>query len=495
MDDSRPASPASPLAEDPVVAARRAKIAPLRDGGVAYPNDVFRTHHAEQLKQKFGDVPAERLGELGTVAIVAGRLMEKRRDGADGTCILADNSGTVQVLVSEDISGRTGVALFEGCDVGDIVSARGTLQKLPSGEIIVRGHELQLLAKSLRPLPQAPSASPQERYSSRYVDLVVNPGSRRIFEIRYRLIQAIRAFFRGTGYMEVETPLLHAAPAAGEDRQCRTQHNALDRQLYLRASPGLNLRKLVVGGMDKVYEINRSFVGGAAAVSGNPEATSMEVCVSFSNHLYMAALVERVLGYAVGVAFGGATPDDEGLAPGFGKPFARVGMTDALRRHGNAAWSDAELRDAAFLCARLAEAGAPAAADEPWGLLQSRLFDAVAARHLVEPTFVTDIPADGGPPVLCTAQDPAIAERHLFFVGGALVGHGASELNDPEEFVRRWRGPVPPDPDYIRALEYGMPPSSGASLDIDLLLAKLTGQASVRDVILFPHAGPAAAGG
>ena len=491
---SPPSTPSTPPPVDPVVAERRAKIPALRDGGVAYPNDVFRTHHAAQLKLKFGDVQAERLGELGTVAIVAGRLMEKQREGADGTFILADNSGNVRVLVSEDISGRAGAALFEGCDVGDIVSARGTLQKLPSGEIIVRGHELQLLAKSLRPLPHAPSASPQERYSSRYVDLVVNPGSRRIFEIRYQLIQAIRAFFRGTGYMEVETPLLHASPAAGEDRQCRTQHNALDRQLYLRASPGLDLMKLVVGGMDKVYEINRSFVGGAAAAAGNPEATSMEVCVSFSNHLYMAALVERVLGYAVGVAFGGGTPGHELIAPLFGKPFARVGLADTLRQHGNAAWSDAELRSDSFLRARLADAGADAPVDESWGLLQSRLFDAVAARHLVAPTFVTGIPADAGPPVLCTPADPAIAERHLFYVGGAKVGEGASVLNDPEEYLRRWSGPVAPDPDYIRAMEYGMPPSSGASLDIDLLLAKLTGQPSVRDVILFPHAGPAAAG-
>jgi len=472
---------------DAAIDERRARLALLRQApGGAYPNDFERTHLVAQLAQSHGAVDAEELAAQQRLATVAGRLMRRRGDGIG---IIHDASGSIALAVSAENAGRAGATQFAECDIGDVVGARGFLFKLPGGELALRVHDFHLLVKSLRPLPgdDGAAASPEDRGRNRPVDLLVNQRSRAGFMTRFRLVHAIRAFFGGTDYMEVETPILQAFPAPRGTPQCSTLHNALERRLFLRATPGANLRRLLVGGMDKVFEMNRNFVGGQAAVDGNPEVTTLDICCTYSNHMYMATLVERLLGYAINAAAGDA-------APGAGKPFRRLTVPEALRLHAPA-WTDAQLRDAAFLRAGLADAGGAAPAEDGWGALQLRLLDAVAATQFVEPCFVFDLPAADGPPARRKDEDPALAERFRLYFGGRLVAEGGSELNDPEAWARHWRDPADIDPDYLRALEYGMPPSSGACVHIDALLAVLTGSTSIRDVILFPHDAAARPGG
>jgi len=468
--------------------ARRALVAKLRnEAGGAYPNHFTRTHMAEQLEARFGALAADELASQHQLATVAGRLM--RRDGT-GSGTLQDASGRIALVVSAEHAGIEGATLFENCETGDILGARGFLVKRTDGELALRVHELHLLVKPLRPLPLVEHTdwTPAEQSGNRPVDLLVNSRSRAAFMARFRLLKAVRAFFAGTDYMEVETPILQTFPAPGGTPQCSTWHNALERTLYLRATPGDYLRRLIVGGIDKLFELNRNFVDGPNSLAGrgNPEITSLDICCAYADFTYMAKLVELLLRGAIKTAFGSASSGVPGERLDADRPFRRISLTGALSLHVPE-WAHGRDRDPAFLRARLEAVGIDAPASASWGVLQALLFNALARERLIEPTFVFDIPAEVGPLVRRQNADPELSERFELYLGGRLVAEGASELTDPEEYAVRWPGPGTPDPDFLRALEYGMPPASSARVAIDTLLAVLTDKSAIGDVILFPH--------
>jgi lysyl-tRNA synthetase class 2 len=365
------------------------------------------------------------------------------------------------------------------------------------GELSIHASKLRLLTKSLRPLPEKfhGLTDMEQRYRQRYLDLIVNPESRETFVKRSRIVQAIREFFVARGYLEVETPMLQSIPGGAAARPFKTHHNALDQDMYLRIAPELYLKRLVVGGLEKVFEINRNFRNEGISTRHNPEFTMLEWYCAYQDWHYMMDLTERLVRTAAGtssVAYQGKTID-------IGKPFARLPIPEAIRQQGIAG----DLRDSAFLSRKLDELKIEHPGEHGWGSLQLMLFEAVAEKHLIQPTFVTDFPAEVSPLARRRDSDPDLADRFELFIDAKEIANGFSELNDPEDQAERFREQARKkesgdpeamyyDADYVRALEYGMPPTAGAGLGVDRLVMLLTDSPSIRDVILFPHMRPEA---
>jgi lysyl-tRNA synthetase, class II len=338
----------------------------------------------------------------------------------------------------------------------------------------------------------------ESRYRQRYVDLIVNPESRRVFEVRSKLVQAMREFFVARGYLEVETPMMQPIPGGAVARPFKTHHNALDMDLYLRIAPELYLKRLVVGGLEKVFEINRNFRNEGISTRHNPEFTMMEWYCAYQDCEYMIGHTEALVRHAARAALGSTTVTYQGKTLDFGKPFARLPIPEAIRRHGDAECKAADLRDRAFLARKLDSLGVAHKAHQGWGSLQLMLFEALAERHVVEPTFVLEFPAEVSPLSRRNDRDPEVADRFELFIDAKEIANGFSELNDPEDQAERFREQARLkeageqeamyyDADYIRAMEYGLPPTAGAGLGIDRLVMLLTDSPSIRDVILFPH--------
>ncbi|TMH43395.1 MAG: lysine--tRNA ligase [Betaproteobacteria bacterium] len=480
--------------ENKLVEERREKLKSLRAAGQAYPNDFRRKDSALELHQRYGALSKELLEAQKPSAVVAGRMMLKRVMGKASFATLQDGSGRIQVYITQD---TPGYEAFKHWDLGDIVGAEGTVFKTMKGELTVNARAIRLLAKALRPLPEKfhGLADQELRYRQRYVDLVVNPEVRNIFAERSRVIQTIRDVLRAEGYLEVETPMMQPIPGGAAARPFRTHHNALDMDLYLRIAPELYLKRLVVGGMERVFEINRNFRNEGISTRHNPEFTMLECYCAYEDWQYMMDLTERLVRQAAGrssIVYQGRTLE-------FDKPFARVAIAEALRRQG----VQGDLRDRALLSRRLKELAVEHDNHQGWGALQLMLFEALAEKHLVQPTFVTDFPAEVSPLSRRRDADPDIADRFELFIDAKEIANGFSELNDPEDqaarFLEQARMKEAGDPeamyydaDYIRALEYGMPPAGGMGLGIDRLVMLLTDSPSIRDVILFPHMRPEA---
>jgi len=481
--------------ENKIVAERREKLARLREAGTAYPNDFTRTHLTQQLDQAHGEKSAEALEKEQVQATIAGRLMLKRVMGKASFGVLQDHSGRLQVYVSDDHSGKANHAAFKHWDLGDIVGVEGHLFKTMKGELTVNAKSVRLLAKALRPLPEKfhGLADQEMRYRQRYVDLVVNPEVKTIFLERSRVIQVMREVLRAEGYLEVETPMMQPIPGGAAARPFKTHHNALDMELYLRVAPELYLKRLVVGGIERVFEINRNFRNEGISTRHNPEFTMLEWYCAYEDWHYMMDLTERLVRTAAGresLLYQGKTIE-------FGKPFARLPIAEALRRQG----VQGDLRERSFLSGKLSELGVEHGSEQGWGALQLMLFETLAEKHLIQPTFVTDFPAEVSPLSRRRDADPELADRFELFIDAKEIANGFSELNDPEDQAERFREQVRKkeagdqeamyyDADYIRALEYGMPPTAGAGLGIDRLVMLLTDSPSIRDVILFPHMRP-----
>jgi lysyl-tRNA synthetase class 2 len=506
MDDkNKPATEPAPVDENKIIAERRAKLAKLREAGTAYPNDFVRSHLAAKLDEKFGETDAAELEKKQVTVIVAGRLMLKRVMGKASFGVLQDHSGRIQVYVSDDHSGKASHAAYKHWDIGDIVGVGGFLFRTRTGELTVRAHDIRLLTKALRPLPEKfhGLADQELRYRQRYLDLLVSERSRWVFAVRSRVVQAIREYMSRTNYLEVETPMLQPIPGGAVARPFRTHHNALDMPLYLRIAPELYLKRLVVGGVEKVYEINRSFRNEGISTRHNPEFTMMEVYCAYTNHTYMIALMEELVRHAAKHAVGTTQVEYQGRALDFGKPFAQLTMPQAIQKHAPEHWSEAQLRDRDFLAGKLKGLGVEFGDEQGWGALQLMLFEALAEKHLVEPTFILDFPAEVSPLARRKDGDPEVTERFELFIDAKEIANGFSELNDPEDQAERFlhqarkkdagdQEAMYYDADYIRALEYGLPPTSGAGLGIDRLVMLLTDSPSIRDVILFPHMRPEA---
>ena len=483
--------------ENKLVEERREKLRALRAKGIAFPNDFRRKNLSMDLFSRFGEKSKEELEQQKARAVVAGRMVLKRVMGKASFATLQDGSGRIQVYATQEVPGYEE---FKHWDLGDILGVEGWLFKTMKGELTVHATAIRLLAKALRPLPEKfhGMADQELKYRQRYVDLIVTPKTREIFEKRIRIIGAIREAMRADGYLEVETPMMQPIPGGAVARPFKTHHNALDMDLYLRIAPELYLKRLVVGGLERVYEINRNFRNEGISTRHNPEFTMMEWYCAYEDCDYMMAHTEKLV-RAAASAIGSATVDYQGKSLDFGQPFARLPIPEAIRRQG----VGGDLRDRAFLSRKLKELQVEHKDEQGWGSLQLMLFEALAEKHLVQPTFVTEFPAEVSPLARRNDKDPEIVDRFELFIDTKEIANGFSELNDPEDQAERFREQAKLkdagdqeamyyDADYIRALEYGLPPTAGGGLGIDRLVMLLTDSPSIRDVILFPHMRPEA---
>ncbi|MCR5866939.1 lysine--tRNA ligase [Aquincola sp. J276] len=492
------ATPTPPVADDnKLIAERREKLAAIRREGVAFPNDFKPRDHAAALLQAHGESPNEALEPKAVAVSLAGRMMLKRVMGKASFCSLQDATGRIQLFVARDNVGEQVYAAFKHWDLGDILGAEGTLFRTKTGELSVKVTTLRLLTKSLRPLPDKfhGMADQEQKYRQRYVDLITDDDARARFTARSRTLSAIRQFMVDHRFMEVETPMLHPIPGGANAKPFVTHHNALDQEMFLRIAPELYLKRLIVGGFERVFEINRSFRNEGISVRHNPEFTMMEFYAAYWNHHDLMDFTEEVLRHAARQATGSAAISYAGKPVHLDQPFARLTVRDSLVAH--AGLSAEEAVDAEVLRARLKAAGEEAPAHWKLPELQFGLFEAVVEEKLWQPTFIIDYPVEVSPLARASDADPSITERFELFITGREYANGFSELNDAEDQAARFQAQAANkeagdeeamyyDADFIRALEYGMPPTGGCGIGIDRLVMLLTDSPSIRDVILFP---------
>lgn len=498
MDVSKPEDTTGDEARP--IQARREKLRSLRAAGAAYPNDFRPNARAAELLARHGDDSAQVLEAVVPVRI-AGRLMAKRIMGRASFCQIQDGSGRLQIFVERDRLGEAAYEAFKHWDPGDIIGAEGSLFRTRTGELTVRAHSLRLLVKSLRPLPEKfHGLTDQEmRYRQRYLDLIMNPATRLIFQRREQIISHIREFLRARGFWEVETPMMQALPGGATARPFVTYHNALGIPLYLRIAPELYLKRLIVGGLDRVFEINRSFRNEGLSTRHNPEFTMIEFYQAYADYQDLMDLTEDLLRGLCQAVTGGTAIRYQGRSYDFGQPSTRLTVEEALVRYQPRL--EGCLRDPERLGAALAASDVPIPAGGGIGALQMALFEKIVEPQLMEPTFITAYPAEVSPLARRNDHDPLVTDRFEFFVGGREIANGFSELNDPDDQAQRFREQAERrgsgddeamhyDSDYIEALEYGMPPTAGEGIGIDRLVMLLTDAPSIRDVILFPHLRP-----
>jgi len=483
--------------ENPLIAERRDKLRALRARGVAYPNDFKPRHQAAELHQRWGQVPNAELEPQAVAVVVAGRMMLKRVMGKACFAALQDASGRIQLYVTQDAVGAERLAEFKHWDLGDIVGCEGLLFRTKTGELSVKATRIRLLAKSLRPLPDKfhGMADQEQKYRQRYVDLATDESARARFVARSRAVASIRNYMVEHGFLEVETPMLHPIPGGANARPFVTHHNALDQQMFLRIAPELYLKRLVVGGFERVFEINRNFRNEGISVRHNPEFTMMEFYAAYWNHHDLMDFTEQVLRHAARQATGSANLSYAGRPVNLDEPFARLTVKDALVVHAGLSQDDAG--DARALHDKLKSLGEEPPAHWTLAELQFGLFEAAVEEKLWDPTFIIDYPVEVSPLARASDSNPAVTERFELFITGREYANGFSELNDAEDQAARFQAQVANkeagddeamfyDADFIRALEYGMPPTGGCGIGIDRLIMLLTDSPSIRDVILFP---------
>jgi lysyl-tRNA synthetase class 2 len=483
--------------DNQLIAERREKLAAIRKQGVAFPNDFKPKDHALELARKYGSLENEALEPQGIQVSLGGRMMLKRVMGKASFATVQDSTGRIQLFVTKDAVGEEVYNAFKHWDLGDILGAVGTLFKTKTGELSVRVTTLRLLTKSLRPLPSDfyGMADQEQKYRQRYVDLITDENARARFAARSKAISSIRQFMVEHHFMEVDTPMLHPIPGGANAKPFVTHHNALDQQMFLRIAPELYLKRLIVGGFDRVFEINRSFRNEGISVRHNPEFTMMEFYAAYWNHHDLMDFTEQVLRHAARQATGSAALSYGGKPVDLDKPFTRLTVRDSLVVH--AGLSEAEAGDTQVLRAKLKAAGEEAPAHWKLPELQFGLFEAVVEEKLWDPTFIIDYPVEVSPLARAADSNPAVTERFELFITGREYANGFSELNDAEDQAARFLAQAANkeagdeeamyyDADFIRALEYGMPPTGGCGIGLDRLMMLITDSPSIRDVILFP---------
>jgi len=492
----------APPDENAIIAERRAKLAALRAAGNAYPNDFRRTALAADLHAAHDARDNAALETAPIRVAVAGRMLLKRVMGRACFATLQDMSGRIQLYVTLDSVGEGVLDAFKHWDLGDIVGAAGTLFKTKTGELSVRCDSVRLLSKSLRPLPEKfhGMADQEQRYRQRHVDLITNPAARDVFVKRSLTVQAIREFFVARSFLEVETPMMHPIPGGAAARPFATHHNALDMELYLRVAPELYLKRLVIGGLEKVFEINRNFRNEGISTRHNPEFTMLEFYEAYANYEDLMALTETLLRDVAQRVCGTTTIVYQGETIDLARPFERLTMAAAIQRH-NPEYSALDLADIATLKRALQPFAVEVFDSDGAGILQLKLFEATTEDKLVQPTFIVAHPTDVSPLARANEADPTLTDRFELFITRREIANGFSELNDPEDQAARFAAQANAkeagdeeamyyDADYIRALEYGLPPTAGEGIGIDRLVMLLTDSASIRDVILFPQLKP-----
>ena len=477
---------------------RRDKLKALRDEG-RDPFQITRfpvTIHTAEIKERFGELE-------NTEVWVAGRLMSKRGMGKVTFCDLQDRDGRIQLYVRRDEVGEEPYARFKKCDIGDIVGVKGTVFRTQRGEMSVRAEEVTLLSKSLLPLPEKfhGLTDKELRYRQRYVDLIVNPEVRRNFEIRSKFIRHVRSFLDGRGYMEVETPVLNTISGGATARPFITHHNTLDIDMYLRIATELPLKRLIVGGMERVYEIGRIFRNEGMDTKHNPEFTTVELYQAYADFNDMMDLFEELLSSAARDILGTYELEWQGekldLTPGW----PRMTMAEAVKKHTGIDFMAIEGDEAAVAAARAIGVELPETADKTWGNALYEVFDQRVEEKLIQPTFITMHPVDVSPLAKRSPADPRLTERFELFICRNEMGNAFSELNDPIDQRQRFQKQVElrakgddeagmMDEDYLTAMEYGLPPTGGLGIGIDRCVMLLTNSDSIRDVILFPTMKP-----
>jgi lysyl-tRNA synthetase class 2 len=484
--------------ENHIIAERRAKLAEWRSSGSAFPNDFSRENLAGTLEELYGDKDAEALEANPVEVRVAGRIMLKRVMGKASFITIQDMSGRIQLYVTRDAVGEAIYADFKTFDIGDIVGTVGTLFKTRTGELTVKSAEIRLLTKSIRPLPDKfHGLTDQEtKYRQRYVDLIMSEESRFTFVARSRLVQSIRNYMTGHGFLEVETPMMHPIPGGATAKPFVTHHNALDMELFLRIAPELYLKRLVVGGFEKVFEVNRNFRNEGLSPRHNPEFTMMEFYEAYANYQSLMDFTEGLLRHAAREALGTEVFSYQERELDLSRPFARLTIVEAIRKY-HPGFNEAQLADPDWLRGKIKDFGEPV---RPGGLgsLQLQLFEACTEDQMWEPTFIIDYPVEVSPLARASDSNPEITERFELFIVGREIANGYSELNAPEHQAPRFQSQAAAtdagddeamyyDADYIRALEYGLPPTGGCGIGIDRLVMLLTDSPAIRDVILFPQ--------
>jgi lysyl-tRNA synthetase class 2 len=490
--------------ENRLIAERRGKLDALREQGQAYPNDFRKDTTSGELHARFGDRDQEELAGVEEEFSLAGRMMAKRVMGKIAFVKLQDRAGDIQLMIQRDNLEEGLFQHFKHWDIGDIIGARGRIMRTQKGELSVRVSELRLLTKSLRPLPEKfhGLTDTEVRYRQRYVDLIMNEGSRAVFRARSKIITYIRSFMEAPGreFLEVETPMMHPIPGGATARPFVTHHNALDLQMYLRVAPELYLKRLIVGGLGRVYEINRNFRNEGVSTRHNPEFTMLEFYWAYANYADLMDLTEHMLQGLTESVTGGSKVMYQGAEIDFGGPYERLSVEQAVRRY-NPDLADADLWDDGIL--RPACKSREIHTENNWGpgKLLTELFEATAEEHLQQPTFITQYPTEVSPLSRRNDECPEVTDRFELFICGREIANGFSELNDPEDQAERFLAQVENkdagdleamhyDADYIRALEYGMPPTAGEGIGIDRLVMIYTDSPSIRDVLLFPYMRP-----
>ena len=488
--------------ENRLIAERRRKLSVLRETGNAFPNDFHRNALAEELQRSYGGHEAEHLVEEDVHVSVAGRMMVKRVMGKASFIKLHDRTTQIQVRLERDRLPEGTYQAFKKWDVGDIVGASGALFKTNTGELTVLADEVHLLTKSLRPLPEKfHGLSDQEiRYRQRYADLIMNEDSRKVFRVRSQIITYIRSFLESQDFLEVETPMMQSVPGGAVARPFVTHHNALDMELYLRIAPELYLKRLVVGGFERVYEINRNFRNEGVSTQHNPEFTMLELYRAYADYEDLIGMIEALMRGLAEAVLGSTQITYQGEAVDLSRPFARMTMEEIICKY-NPDIDRVRLRDRDYLRGVAESLGVNVLESYGAGKLQFEIFEKTGEHELREPTFITAYPTEVSPLSRRNDDDPFITDRFEFFVTGRELANGFSELNDPEDQAERFREQarfrqggddeaMAYDHDYIRALEYGMPPTAGLGLGIDRLVMLFTDSPSIRDVLLFPYMRP-----
>ncbi|MFT3777435.1 MAG: lysine--tRNA ligase [Ottowia sp.] len=508
---TQPPAPAAPEQdENKLIAERRDKLKALRDaqgqgGAIAFPNDFKPKDRAAPIHQAHGATEKEAFeadiaaGRKVTVS-VAGRMMLKRVMGKASFATLQDATGRLQVYVVQGDVGEQDYAAFKHWDLGDIVAAEGHLFKTKTGELSVHATRIRLLTKSLRPLPDKfhGMQDQEQKYRQRYVDLIVDEAARARFAARSATLSAMRAFMTGHGFMEVETPMLHPIPGGANAKPFVTHHNALEQQMFLRIAPELYLKRLIVGGFERVFEINRSFRNEGISVRHNPEFTMMEFYAAYWNYQDLMDFTEALLRDTAQRAAGTLQLSYQGRAVDLSQPFKRLTIREALHAHTDIG---AHVDDAAELIRRLKKLGLSEEKDKlgarSLASLQVMYFEEEVEQHLWQPTFIMEHPTEISPLARANDARPEVTERFELYITGREMANGFSELNDAEDQAARFQAQASAkdagddeamfyDADFVRALEYGMPPTGGCGVGIDRLMMLLTDSPSIRDVILFP---------
>ena len=489
----------APIPESHLIAERREKLTAIRQTGIAFPNDFDRKDYAGDLAARYGATEKAELEASPVRVQLAGRMMLKRVMGRASFATLQDSSARIQIYVARDAIGETAYDAFKHWDLGDILGVSGTLFRTKTNELTIECDSVRLLTKAIRPLPEKfhGLTDTEQKYRQRYLDLITNDNARETFARRSRIIQAIRGFMADHGFLEVETPMMHPIPGGASAKPFVTHHNALNMEMFLRIAPELYLKRLVVGGLEKVFEINRNFRNEGLSTRHNPEFTMMEFYEAYRDYRYLMDFVENLLRDVAIQTLGHAVVPYQGHNIDLSRPFARLTAVEATRQY-NPELADAPLDDIDFVRAELQRRKIAHRAHDGLGGLQLTLFEETTEHQLIQPTYIVDYPVETSPLARASDAHPEITERFELYIAGREVANGFSELNDPEDQAARFQAQAAAkeagdeeamffDADYIRALEYGLPPTAGCGIGIDRFVMLLTDAASIRDVILFPQ--------